>query len=510
MALTQRLDLRQTQSLVMTPQLQQAIKLLQLSNLELSAFVDSELAENPLLEVAGDDPRSEDAEAETDLFPPAVESSLAPADRIADDAASDGAADRALDCDQADVWTNDEPVVGAGSAEPEPGWHMATWSEPGGLARHDTGSPDWHDIASAPETLRDHLLRQVQTDIAQADTRLIAAYLVDCLDDAGYLASSIDEVADSLATEPRLVEEALEKCQHFEPSGLFARSLRECLALQLAERDRLDPAMAIVLDNLHLVAERNFGALGRLCGLDRPDIVDMVAEIRALDPKPAERFANYVSPSVEPDVLVRSDGAGGWLIQLNQETLPRILINRSYHAVVRQAARSPADRNYLNDRLASATWLVRALDQRATTILRVATEIVRQQSGFLHHGINGLKPLILRDIADAVEMHESTISRVTSNKFIATPRGIFELKYFFTTALASTAGDSAHSAETVRHKIRTLIASETPDVVLSDDRLAAMLGEDGIDIARRTVAKYREGMSIPSSSRRRREKNAEP
>lgn len=316
----------------------------------------------------------------------------------------------------------------------------------------------------------------------------------------------MDEAAEALGTAAGRVAEALEQCQRLDPPGLFARSLSECLALQLAERDRLDPAMATMLDHLDLLAHRNYAALGRLCGLDQPDIIDMVAEIRALNPKPAEGFANSVSQTIVPDVLVRSDGTDGWSIQLNQDTLPRILINRSYHAAVRQAARTPEDRNYLSDRLASASWLVKALDQRANTILRVASEIVRQQSGFLHRGITGLKPLILRDIAEAIDMHESTISRVTSNKFIATPRGIFELKYFFTTALGSTAGETAHSAETVRHRIKTLIAAETPNQVLSDDRIAAMLGKDGIDIARRTVAKYREGMSIPSSTRRRREK----
>ena len=267
-------------------------------------------------------------------------------------------------------------------------------------------------------------MHQVQTEIADPEIRLIATYLVDCLDDAGYLTITVDEVAEALGTTAGRVAQALEHCQRFDPPGLFARSLSECLALQLAERDRLDPAMATMLERLDLLAERNYGALGRLCGLDRPDIVDMVAEIRALDPKPAERFANRVSQTVVPDVLVRSDAADGWLIQLNQETLPRILINRSYHAAVRRAAKTPGDRNYLSDRLASASWLVKALDQRANTILKVATELVRQQSSFLHRGITGLKPLILRDIAEAIDMHESTISRVTSNKFIATPRGL--------------------------------------------------------------------------------------
>lgn len=512
MALTQRLDLRQTQSLAMTPQLQQAIKLLQLSNIELCAYVDKELAENPLLERVDDETASpSDAGAPGDSDDRTVEdpdvsgvtdAALLATDKVTDDATIGSVADQALDLDQADVWTNEKSSE---SPDAEAGWQLGNWGEAGGQLRHDTG-PDWEDIASASETLRDHLLRQANTDIVDANTRLIASYLVDCLDEAGYLTVSIEEVADALGTSSEQVEYALDLCQRFDPPGLFARSLGECLSLQLAERNRLDPAMATMVENLPLLAERNYGALGRLCELDRSDIIDMVNEIRALDPKPAQRFAGGVSPIVVPDVLVRSDGAGGWLLNLNQDTLPRVLVNRSYHAVVKRAAKSPTDRHYLNDRLANANWLAKALDQRATTILRVSTEIVRQQSGFLHHGISGLKPLILRDIAEAIDMHESTISRVTSNKFIATPRGMFELKYFFTTALASTGGDASHSAEMVRHRIRSLITAETPSEVLSDDRIAAMLGECGIDIARRTVAKYREGMSIPSSTRRRREK----
>ncbi|MEM7442215.1 MAG: RNA polymerase factor sigma-54 [Pseudomonadota bacterium] len=508
MALTQRLDLRQTQSLAMTPQLQQAIKLLQLSNLELVAYVEKELAENPLLEPATEDaaaaPEIESDQANSTA---AAETPVVATDRVAENATASDVADQALDLDSTEIWTGERPADSLEVPETESGWHLGSWGEAGSPLRSSSDGFDWQDIASAPETLRDHLLRQAHTAIEDAETRLVAAYLVDCLDDAGYLTASSEEIANALGVEPALVDVALGHCQQFDPPGLFARSLRECLALQLAERDRLDPAMATMLDNLNLLAERNYAALSRVCRQDRSDIIDMVTEIRALDPKPAQRFAGGASPVVVPDVMVRSDGANGWLIQLNHDTLPRVLVNRDYHASIRQTAKSPADRNYLNDRLASANWLVKALDQRATTILRVATEIVRRQSDFLHHGVSGLKPLILRDIADEIEMHESTVSRVTSNKFIATPRGMFELKYFFSTALASTEGEDAHSAEMVRHRIKTLIADESPDEVLSDDRIAAMLGTCGIDIARRTVAKYREGMNIPSSTRRRREKS---
>ncbi|MEO1226909.1 MAG: RNA polymerase sigma-54 factor, partial [Pseudomonadota bacterium] len=310
MALTQRLDLRQSQSLVMTPQLQQAIKLLQLSNIELTAYVDKELAENPLLELVDED----GGDAPDALEQPVeAETPLAPTDKVTNDAAPSDTADQALDLDQGNLWNAEKP---ADAAEPEAGWQLGSWGEPGGQAPQDGHAADWEDIASAPESLRNHLMRQVQTEIDDGEARLIAAYLVDCLDEAGYLTVSVAEVALALGTTTDRVADALEQCQRFDPPGLFARSLRECLALQLAERNRLDPAMATMLDHLDLLAQRNHAVLGRLCGLDRSDIIDMVGEIRALNPKPAERFTNNVAQTVVPDVIVTGDGARGWAVRL--------------------------------------------------------------------------------------------------------------------------------------------------------------------------------------------------
>jgi len=302
------------------------------------------------------------------------------------------------------------------------------------------------------------------------------------------------------------VEQVLLRLQRLDPPGVFARDLAECLALQLRERNRLDPAMAKLLANLPLLASRNIAELTRLCGVDAEDIQAMLGEIRALDPKPGLAFDPVLADPIVPDVLMRTDGAGGWIVELNQDALPRVLVNNVYYAQVSRGAKSKTDKEYLSERFQAANWLVKALHQRATTILKVSRELVRQQDGFFRHGIQHLRPLVLRDIAQAISMHESTVSRVTSNKYMATPRGIFELKYFFTSSIAATDGAAALSAESVRFRIKSLIDAEPKDAVLSDDRIVDILVKDGVDIARRTVAKYREAMRIPSSVQRRREK----
>jgi RNA polymerase sigma-54 factor len=300
----------------------------------------------------------------------------------------------------------------------------------------------------------------------------------------------------------------LASCQEFDPPGLFARDLAECLALQLKARDRFDPAMRAMIANLELLAKRDFTQLRRLCGVGEDDLLDMLAEIRALDPRPGLAFATGASDGIVPDVSVRPASDGSWAIELNSEAMPRLLVNQSYFATVSSRAANQAEKDFLSECLQSANWLTRSLDQRARTILKVATEIVRQQDAFLLHGIRHLRPLNLRMVADAIGMHESTVSRVTANKYMMTPRGVFELRYFFTVAIASAEGGDAHSSEAVRDRIRELIEAEKPQDVLSDDAIAEILKKDGVDIARRTVAKYREGMNIPSSVRRRREKRA--
>ncbi len=493
MAVTQRLELRQTQSLVMTPQLQQAIKLLQLSNLELAAFVEGELEQNPLLE------RSDGG---------------AEAMSVADDGADPGVEDEPGDSlDFATAKTlpagDQAPLDSDHAADEHAGdWPAATAS----FERHsDRGATFENEISleqRLPEepSLRDRLMEQLHMDLDDPTDRIIGLHLIDQLDEAGYIVADLPALAELLGCPVERIEATLAKMQGFEPTGIFARNLRECLSLQLAERDRLDPAMAALMENLDLLGKRDKAQLKRRCGVDDEDLADMVAEIRALDPKPALSFDHQVAQTVVPDVLVRAHPRAGWLVELNNDTLPRVLINQHYYARVSAGARSKRDREYLSEHYQSANWLIKALHQRATTILKVAEEIVRQQEGFLNKGLQHLRPLTLRQIAEAIEMHESTVSRVTSNKYMSTPRGIYELKYFFTSSIAGTGDGVTHAAESVRQRISILIDAEAPDSVLSDDVLVARLRDEGIDIARRTVAKYRESMRSPSSVQRRRDK----
>jgi RNA polymerase sigma-54 factor len=499
MALSQRLEFRQSQALVMTPQLMQAIKLLQLSSLDLAAYVDAELERNPLLERADDE--------EGPAAPEPVESGdgePSPSDWNGEELeTSRGAIEQGLGTELENVFPDDTAAPRAAAADMQP-TAGTDWIGNGG----SEGERDLEAYVASERTLADHLAEQMALAIADPAQRLIARYLIDLVDEAGYLTGDLALVADKLGTTEPEVEAVLAILQTFEPAGVCARNLAECLAIQLRERDRFDPAMQALIANLELVAKRDFAALRRICGVDDEDIADMLRELRTLNPKPGLGFGGGAVQPIVPDVLVRPAPDGTWRVELNSDTLPKVLINQRYHAQVSKAPASDKDKAYIADCFQSATWLVRALDQRARTILKVASEIVRQQDGFFQYGIGHLRPLNLKTIADAIGMHESTVSRVTANKYMATQRGIFELKYFFTAAIAAADGGEAHSAEAVRHRIRQLIDGEAAQSVLSDDTIVDRLREIGIDIARRTVAKYREAMRIPSSVQRRREKMA--
>ncbi|HUA56385.1 MAG TPA: RNA polymerase factor sigma-54 [Candidatus Sulfotelmatobacter sp.] len=499
MALSQRLDLRQTQALVMTPQLQQAIKLLQLSNLELSLYVEAELEQNPLLE--REEPEREGPEPE-----PSVDAAPADAATARDSADYVGA--------ETMPSADDHPLdVGTAGAEPaddgtDLGYAEANFHAARTGGRADFDDPDFglEQTLSREVSLREHLAGQLSVDIADPVDRMIGLHLIDLVDDAGYLTGPTSQVAELLNCPVERVEATLALLQRFDPPGVFARNLAECLTLQLKDRNRWDPCMEALVANLHLLAARDYEGLRRLCSVDADDLHEMIAEIRALNPKPGETFDRELPQAVTPDILMRAQPGGGWLIELNSETLPRVLVNTRYYSRIARGSLKREEKEYISERLQSANWLVKSLHQRANTILRVATEIVRQQEGFFLHGVQYLRPLILRDIAEAIGMHESTVSRVTTNKYMATPRGMYELKYFFTSAIASSAGGMAHSAEAVRFRIKGLIDNEASDDVLSDDKIVETLLKEGVDIARRTVAKYREAMRIPSSVQRRREK----
>ncbi|HKR18971.1 MAG TPA: RNA polymerase factor sigma-54 [Stellaceae bacterium] len=497
MALTPRLDLRQGQALVMTPQLQQAIKLLQMSSIELSVYVDNELEQNPLLE------RDETQDEGNSAEPAAAEGAAteAPADGEAPPDERRDAVAGADTADAAETWHEEAGREGEGkldyAGDPE------AWNTRSGTAAAD-GLPGLDQTLTRPISLREHLLEQLAVEIHDPADRVIGSHLIDLVDEAGYITSDFAAIAELLSCDVARVEKTLTLLQRFDPAGIFARNLAECLALQLKERDRFDPAMQALVENLPLLANRDKQQLMRVCRVDAADLAQMVTEIKALNPKPGLAFDKAAAEIVVPDVLLRALPDGSWAVELNSESLPRVLVNNRYYAEVSGATRDKKEKEYLSERYQSANWLVKALHQRATTILKVSREIVRQQDGFLRHGVQHLKPLILRDIASAIEMHESTVSRVTTNKYILTPRGIYELKYFFTSAIAAASGE-AHSAEAVRFRIRSLIEAEASEI-LSDDRIVEILMKEGIDIARRTVAKYREAMNIPSSVRRRRER----
>jgi RNA polymerase sigma-54 factor len=486
MALGQRLEIRQGQSLVMTPQLQQAIKLLQLSNIELNEYCEQELERNPLLErderdSAPDEPVECEASGEAESLDTAL-------------SREDFSKSEDMDASGEDKYNGAEM-----SAAP-----LTDWTTVKGGQRFEGEDGGLESSVAAGGSLKDHLEEQLAIAALDPGKRLICLSLIDGVDEAGYLRADLDEIAQRLGTTRAGVETVLKILQGFDPIGVAARDLAECLALQLKAQDRLDPAMAALLTRLDLVARRETAALCAICGVDAEDIADMIAEIKGLTPKPGLAFGTEPVQPVIPDVFVKEGPDGLWHIELNAETLPRLLVNSRYYAKVSAGARDKESKNYLTECMNSANWLVKSLDQRARTIMKVASEIVRQQDGFLTYGVRHLRPLNLRTIADAITMHESTVSRVTSNKYIATPRGVFELKYFFTASIQAVNGAEAHSAEAVRDRIREMIENEGRREILSDDRIVSLLTADGVNIARRTVAKYREAMRIPSSVERRR------
>jgi RNA polymerase sigma-54 factor len=477
------LILTSRQALAMTPQLQQAIKLLQFSHLELAAFIQQELEKNPLLQEGA----AEDG--------PVAEIEMPAPEPVGDTAEALSAAAPAL-ADADDRWTREHADRGGDGTASRT------------AARED--APDALDfVADRQRSLAVHVLEQLELMFKNPVERRIALKLAEGLDEAGYCRLDAAAVAEAVATDIAVVEAIWTRLRQMEPAGLFARTVSECLGAQLAERNRLDPAMQALLDNLDLVAAGELGQLRRRCGVDDEDLRDMLAELRTLDPRPGQAFVYEPIQPVAPDLYLSAakdpeTGEEGWHIELNTDALPKVLVDRNYHATLMKGVRAKTDRDFVAERFQSANWLVKTLEQRATTILKVAREIVRQQDGFFRHGVSALKPLVLRDIAVATELHESTVSRVTSNKYIATPRGIFELKYFFTSALPARTPGVVVSSEAVRSRIRHLVGAENARQPLSDDRIVDLLKGEGIEIARRTVAKYREAMRIPSSSERRR------
>ncbi|MGB5078638.1 MAG: RNA polymerase factor sigma-54 [Sphingorhabdus sp.] len=492
MSLAPRLDLRQSQSLVMTPQLQQAIKLLALSSMEIEAFIAEEVERNPVLETGSADAAPE---SPSDDYQPVA--STQSGERGSDEVlgGTDMAASEALDVDfSAETFHHDGVADSVGGAD-----GMLGLSGSGMASGFDGDGPDFDSFAARDISLREHLMAQAGTSLSGRDL-FLAQQIIEQIEATGYLGADLLAMAHRLGVAMADMESALTAVQRFDPTGVGARDLAECLALQAREADRYDPCMAKLIDNLDLVAKGAFDQLKRVCRVDDEDLRDMLIELRGYDPKPGCRFESEDSVAITPDIFVTARGTG-WSIELNSANLPRLLINRTY---VAELGQDKATKAWLNDCMADANWLIKAMDQRQRTIVKVATEVVKQQEGFFRKGVAHLRPLTLRHVADAIEMHESTVSRVTSNKYLACDRGIFDLKYFFSSGVQSADGDGA-SAEAVKSHIKTLIDSEG-EKILSDDTLVDLLNAKGFDIARRTVAKYREAMGIGSSVQRRRQK----
>ena len=476
--ISQKLDFRQSQHLTMTPQLQQAIKLLQLNNVELAEYVEEELEKNPLLEKdeGGSDVSKDSAEESN---------------------ADNNSSDEGKDEIEAAFEGND---FDAGSSMSDIG--------AGGNSKFEYSDDNFADRISDEKSLRDHLTDQLHMSFSDDRDQMVGALLIDLLDESGYLREDVGILAERLGCSEQRIDKLLAQLKQFDPTGVFASDLSECLALQLEEQGKLDAPMKLFLENISMLADHDFKGLADICGVNDTYLMDMVEEIKHLNPKPAAQFEHFVAQTAIPDVLMKrmpKNLGGGWRIELNNETLPRVLVNQEYHALVSNGAKSKKDREYVSTQLTSANWLVRAMDQRAQTILKVASEIVEQQDAFFNYGLEFLCPLTLKDIAAEIEMHESTVSRVTTNKYIGTPRGIFELKFFFSSGVTSASG-AVHSSEAIKARIKALIDAEISTKILSDDKIVNILKEEGIDIARRTVAKYREALHIGSSVQRRKQK----
>lgn len=479
--LTQSLNLKQQQNLVMTPQMQQAVKLLQMSNIELQAYLEEEMVQNPLLEKQ---------EAEPDIETPELSDNSSESDKQEDSPPETIHEDAQEDFDAGHKMAD----VGAG-----------------GNSSFNDDLPDFEDRLVRPKTLREHLNEQLHIDCESLLEKSIGTLLIDRLDESGYLRDDTATLAQQIGCSQSALNSTLKRLKTFDPTGVFAHDLAECLSLQLEEQGELTQSFKILLENLPLLAQHDYKKLSKICGVDEAELSEMTALIRTLNPRPSSRFDHVVAQTAIPDVLMKAlpkNIGGGWRVELNSDTLPRVLVNQNYYTEVSARTKDKGEREYLSTQLHNASWLVKALDQRAQTILKVASEIIERQDGFFLYGIEFLKPLTLREVAEAIDMHESTISRVTTGKFIGTPRGLFELKFFFTSSIEGADGSSI-SSQSVKARIKALTDAETVENILSDDDLVDILTKEGMNVARRTVAKYREALGIQSSVQRRRIKKNE-
>lgn len=503
-----KLELRQSQSLVMTQELQQSIKLLQCNSIELKEFVEQALEENPFLT----QDETHENNHENTKENPDTEKNIANAENEViekEESESPREADFSGNEDFSDSITNSENWDDSDNIEKDYLLYEQSFNTTASDYNDEENTRNIGDNPDNHMSLREHLLNQLHLEIQDPAKRLIGAYLIDLVDDAGYIKEDLSNLCEIFGTEITEIKNVLSLLQGFDPTGICAVSLSNCLELQLKEKNRLDPAMRKLLDNLHLLADNRFDELQKKCGVDKEDLRQMVAEIRALNPKPGSSFSHEVLQSFEPDIFVRRTPDGNWHVELNMANFPKVMVNKRFYKKVNSESKNKKDKEYLSEKFGAANWLIRALEQRAQTILKVTSELVKQQDAFFRLGIRYLKPMTLKDIAAATGYHESTISRVTNGKYLICPRGSFELKYFFTSALTRSHGSGDDvSSQTVKHLIAEIIDKESSSSVFMDEEIAEKLKEKNINIARRTVAKYRESLGIPSSAKRKRIKNS--
>lgn len=490
MAISPRLEIKQSQSLLMTQQLRQAINLLQLNNLELNEFIETELERNPLLEREDEHLNSfndEEKQPSIDNINTEQSSTSSPEEFM-----SDIGYDQTFD----DFGSDSEGYQTEINSD---------WYEYNKFKDHQNIDDDFdflQERISSSKSLYRHIEEQIEITFKSETDKIIAHILTEQLDAAGYFRGNTSEIAQQLKCSPQRINIILSKMQQFEPSGIFAKNLSECLKIQLQDINRYDPSIAILVENLPLLADGKIKELQKKCSASLEDIQSMILDIKSLNPKPAHGWDYDINPYIIPDVFVRRKKDGSYHIELNHNSLPKILINHRYYSDLSNSDK--AAKRFLKEHLSSANFLIKALHQRATSLLRVSEELVRTQQDFFNYGIEKLKPLSLKDIAYNLEMHESTVSRITSNKYIHTPNGIFELKFFFSAAANSYIGQDDVSTLSIKHKIKQIINNEDKEKILSDDKISELLSNEGIKIARRTIAKYREALGIPSSAERKR------
>jgi RNA polymerase sigma-54 factor len=490
MQLTASLNLKQKQSLVMTPQLQQAIRLLQMTNLDLRQYLETECFENPFLEVGSAEETNEVSKTELDQQPESEIKSKSDLNEI-DNVLTNGEA-------QTDDPTSNQDYENRFDTETTDFTPKNSTSMP---------SDDYDFIASSvennPISLQEHVYKEIDLSFTDTNSRLVAHAFAESLEPSGWINLDSPEVAAKCGTTVDFCDSVLTKLQSFEPAGLFARNLKECLIIQAREGSILTKDLTILLNNLELLAKGQFESLQRKIKCGKEALIELIKIIRSFNPKPGETFELGQNHINAPDLMVKK-ARNGWVVDLNKSNLPSVFVNTDYADELSKKVRDAETHEYAAQAIASARWLKRAVAKRNSTTLKVGSEIIRRQTDFLEKGLDYLKPLSLKDIAEKVNMHESTISRVTSGLLINTPRGTFPLKSFFSISIDTDRPGIETSAAAVRNLIKTIISQENSKKPFSYEALAEIISDKGVKLARRTVAKYRELMRIPSSSERRR------